>query len=319
MIRTGALVNFFNGYVRSNYFTSEHNIVGTYINYFIYFSVFVIIAVSFAVYFLMRQKKKTTRFYMFLIVYYLIFLVFITIIHNTLSSIEDASSTAQSVRAFRDITLLVYLPQFYFVIFSFLRGIGFDIKKFNFEADAKELEISDLDSEEFELVLGTNAYKYKRTFRRYLREFRYYVLENRFTFTIIVCIGLVILGVFLYLHFGVYNRTYKETQSLSHNDLIVTVEKSLLTNLDIGGKVIDGKYYLAIGYRIYNSGFKSNSLDYENFVVEIENHRISPILDRSSYFPDLGVNYSRDTVIPEGYEGVYVLTYPIKNIRCCNL
>lgn len=311
LIRTGALVNFFNGYVRSNYFTSEHNIVGTYINYFIYFSVFVIIAVSFAVYFLMRQKKKTTRFYMFLIVYYLIFLVFITITHNTLSSIEDASSTAQSVRAFRDITLLVYLPQFYFVIFSFLRGIGFDIKKFNFEADAKELEISDLDSEEFELVLGTNAYKYKRTFRRYLREFRYYVLENRFTFTIIVCIGVVILGVFLYLHFGVYNRTYKETQSLSHNDLIVTVEKSLLTNLDIGGKVIDGKYYLAIGYRIYNSGFKSNSLDYENFVVEIENHRVSPILDRSSYFPDLGVNYSRDTVIPEGYEGVYVLTYPI--------
>lgn len=311
LVRTGSLSTFLNGYVRSNYFTNEHNVSGIYINYFMYLSVFLVIGIAFVVYFLMRQKKKTTRFYMFLIIFYLIYLVFITLTHNALSGIEDASATAQSIRAFRDITLLFYLPQFYFVGFSLLRGIGFDIKKFNFEADAKELEISDLDSEEFELVLGANAYKYKRTFRRYMREFRYYVLENRFTFTIIVCIGVSVLGVLLYLHFGVYNRTYKQTQSLSHNNLFITVENSLLTNLDIGGKVIDGKYYLAIGYRITNNGFKSVPLDYENFVVEIENHRIKPVLDRSSYFPDLGVNYTRDTLIPEGVEAVYVFTYPI--------
>lgn len=311
LIKTGALASFFRSYVSSSYYTNQHNLAGTYINYFMYFSSFIIIGISFAVYFLMRQKKKDTRLYMFIIFYYILYLVLITISHNILSGIEDASASAQSVRIYRDISLLVYLPQFYFTIYSFLRGIGFDIKKFNFEADARELEISDLDSEEFELVIGANAYKYKRTFRRYIREFKYYVLENRFTFSVIVGLGVVVLGVILYLHFGVYNRTYKQTQSLSHNDLVVSVENSILTNLDIGGKKIDGNYYLAIGFRIYNSGFKSNSLDYENFVVEVANHRISPVLDRSSYFPDLGIPYTRDTVIKEGEENVYVFAYPI--------
>ncbi len=311
LIKTGALSSFFRSYVSANYFTNEHNLSGTYINYFMYLSVLIIVLVSFAIYFLMKQKKKDTRFYMFIIVYYIIFLALITITHSMLSSIEDASASAQTVRMYRDVSLLVYLPQFYFAGYSLLRGIGFDIKKFNFEADAKELEISDIDSEEFELVLGANAYKYKRTFRRYIREFKYYVLENRFTFSVIVGLGVVVLGVILYLHFGVYNRTYKQTQSLSHNDLIVSVENSILTNLDIGGKKIDGNYYLAIGYRISNVGYKSQPLDYENFVVEVANRRITPVLDRSSYFPDLGVAYTRDTLVQEDQENVYVFTYPI--------
>lgn len=311
LIRTGALFSFFGDYVRANYYTSQHNLAGTYINYFMYLSVFLILVLTFAVYFLMRQKKKDTKFYMFVIVYYIIYLVLITVTHNMLSSIEDASATAQAVRVYRDVSLLVYVPQFYFTIFTFLRGIGFDIKKFNFEADAKELEIADIDSEEFELVLGANAYKYKRNARRFIREFKYYVLENRFTFSVLMALGVVVLGIILYLNFGVYNRTYKETQSMSHNDLLVTVEKSLLTNMDVGGRVIDGKYYLAIGYHIVNVGYNRNALDYENFVVEVANRRIQATLDRSGYFPDLGVAYTRDTRIEENGENVYVFTYVI--------
>ena len=314
LIKTGAISSFLNSYVNSSYYTNQHNIAGSYINYFMYLSVLLVIIISFAVYFLMKQKKKDTHLYMFLIVYYLIYLVLITVTHNMLSSIEEASAAAQSVRMYRDVSLIVYLPQFYFTIYAFLRGIGFDIKKFNFELDAKELEISDIDSEEFELVIGANAYKYKRTLRRYIREFKYYVLENRFTFSVIVGLGVIGLGIMLYLHFGVYNRTYKETQKLSHNDLIVYVEDSVLTNLDIGGRIIDGQYYLAISYRIINDGYDSQPLDYENFAVEVANRRIAPVLDRSSYFPDLGIPYTRDTLIADNTENVYVFTYPIDEV-----
>ena len=312
IIRIGAIASFFSSYVQANYYTSETNLAGTYINYFMYGAILLIILLALSIYFLMRQKEKDTKFYMGMMVYYIFFLVALTICHSVLGSVENATIEAQTVRIFRDLTYIVYLPQFFFLGYSILRGIGFDIKKFNFEEDAKELEISDIDSEEFELVIGKDAYKYKRTFRRFLREFKYYVLENKFTFGILSSIVVVILGILLYLNFGVYNRHYSQTQNIRHNNLIVSVEDSILTNMDVGGNVIsDGKYYLALALEITNNGTSSVTLDYDNFQLEVSRRRISATLDRATYFPDFGVPYTRDTLFAPGSTGTYVLTYEI--------
>ena len=48
----------------------------------------------------------------------------------------------------RDIILFLYIINFIFVIISFIRGFGFDIKKFSFDNDKKELNLEETDSEE---------------------------------------------------------------------------------------------------------------------------------------------------------------------------
>ena len=311
LIRTGAISNFLNAYVGANYYTSETNLAGTYINYFMYLAILLILLLVLTIFFLMKQKKKDTRYYIFFLGYYIILFVLISFCHSILDSIESVSIEAQTVRIYRDIAFIVWIPQFFFIGYTFLRGIGFDLKKFNFDEDAKELEITDIDNEEFELVFGQDAYKYKRTIRRFFREFRYYVLENKIAFGFLGGIIIIAIGTLIYLNFGVYNRVYRETQRVSHNNLTLTVEDSLLTKLALDGTETP-MYHLAIAVKIKNnSRTNANKLDYENFQLDIDGRRFKPVLDQSGNYPDLGYAYSRDMEFAPNEEKKVVLVYEV--------
>lgn len=312
IIKTHNIVQFFSDYVGTNYYTNITNIAGTYINYFMYLSVIAILLVGVAIYFLMRQKEKSTKFYFFLLVFYVVLFVMIGITHSILSGMELNTLEATTALAFRDISYLFYLPQFFFAAFTIFRGVGFDLKKFNFEVDIKELEISDIDSEEFELNIGIEDYKIKRNIRRFIREFKYYIRENQFIFMILCTIFVITIGTLIYLNRGVYNKTYRETQILSHNNLSIKVLGSLLTNRDYGGKEFsDNKHYVVVQLSIENRGKDSSKFDYNNFFIEMENRRIYPILDRAEYFLDCGFPLREDTELSSGSKNTYVLAYEI--------
>jgi len=313
VIRTGAITSFLSSYVSANYYTNITNIAGTYINYFMYLAMILILILVIPIYFLMKKKEKDTKLYFFIILYYLGLFVLVSVSHNAFVLLEAGELESQTVRAYRDISFAVYLPQFFFIAYTLMRGIGFDLKKFNFEEDVKELEITDVDNEEFELVFGKDAYKYKRPIRRFIREFRYYFLENKFIFSLTSAIIVILIGTLLYLNYGVYHKTFRQTQKMSHNGLTISVVDSVLSNLDLGGNIIDGKYYIAIALKIKNGTKEITSLDYENFRVEVANRSIMATLDRSSYFADLGIPYKRDTKLMPNTEDTYVLTYEIEN------
>ena len=310
LIRTGAIANFLNTYVQANYYTNQTNLAGLYINYFMYLAILLVLLLVLAIYLLMRQKKKDTRFYLFLLFYYVLLFALITFCHSILNQIESTTLEAQTIRIYRDISLIIYLPQFFFVGYSFLRGIGFDVKKFNFDEDAKELEITDIDNEEFELVFGKDAYKYKRTIRRFFREFKYYILENKIGFSILASVVVVVLGTLLYLNFGVYNKVYRQTENMNHNGLVISVEKAILTNLDIGGNTLN-KYYMALAVNIKNNKNSNTVLDYENFLLNVGGRFLKPILDQSANFPELGYPYINTTKIDANSSKTYVLVYEV--------
>lgn len=312
LLKTGAIATFLNDYVSANYYTNQTNLAGIYINYFMYLAILVVLFLVLTIYLLMRQKKKDTRFYLFLMFYYILLFVLITFCHSILGQIESTTLEAQTVRIYRDISFIIYLPQFFFVGYSFLRGIGFDVKKFNFDEDAKELEITDIDSEEFELVFGKDAYKYKRTIRRFFREFGYYVKENKVGFGVLIGIIVVTIGTLLYLNFGVYNKVYRQTQNMSHNGLVVSVDKAILTNLDIGGNKLN-KYYMAIALNVKNTKNSNTVLDYENFLLNVGGRFLNPILDQSANFPELGYPYVSTTKIDANSTKTYVLVYEVAN------
>lgn len=312
IVRTGNIVHFFSDYIDTNYYTNVSNIAGTYINYFMYLAVLIILISGIAIYFLMRKKEKSTIFYFLLIIFYLILFVVLGITHSILSGMELSTLEATSALAFRDISYLFYLPQFLFAAFTIFRGIGFDIKKFNFEVDIKELEITDIDSEEFEFNLNIEDYKIKRNIRRFIREFKYYIRENQFIFTILCTIFIVIIGTLIYLNRGVYNKTYRETQVLNHNNLSIKVLGSYLTNRDYSGlEFKDNKHYIVLQLSLENHGKEPTKLDYNNFFIELENQRLYPVLDRAEYFLDYGLPIREDTLLNNGVKNTYVLVYEI--------
>ena len=312
ILRTSRIFTFFNSYVNNNYsYSSISNLAGSYINFFMYFAVLAILIISLIVYYLMRQKKKSTKFYIGIIVYYLILFIAITVFYNVLSDLETTELSAKAARAYRDISMLITLPEYFFAFYSIFRGLGFDIKSFRFELDLKDLDVSEEDNEEFEFVVGVETYKYKRTARRFIREFKYYVLENKFVFTVICSIVGLVIVTSLYIHFNVYNKVYTQNKNFAHSAFNMNMKETMITNMDCNGKTITkGKYYLVLKMEITNNSMLNTELDLDNFRLQIKDGYVVPTPDRSDYFKDFGTPYHGEK-IKKNSTTVYNIVYEL--------
>lgn len=311
LIRTYNLYSFFSRYVTNVYATLADAIPSNYITLFMFLVSVIIIVFSLAMFLLMKKKEKPKNLYICLCLYYFLYFVGLILYFVLFKSMESSQMSIRNAMIFRDLTLIISLPQIALLIMSFIRAVGFDIKKFNFSKDLKELDISEEDNEEFEFVLGVDSYKYFRSIRRRLREFKYYVLENKFMFTILMGLTFAILLVLTILNFTVYNRTYNKNQKVSANNLTLVVNNSYLTNLDYQGNVIsDDKYFLVVNITFTNNSGQSTVLDLTSYELQTKSGKAYPTLTRNTYFIDFGVGYSKEK-IANGATVTYILVYEL--------
>ncbi len=307
-IRTFSIVKFFNDYVSSGYYTYSSNISGTYINFFMYISILIILLSALAIYFLMKKKDKPRNLYIAIIVYYVFLLIILSITHSILIDLETSLINVKSIRAYRDLSVIIVAPQIYYLLTLFIRGIGFDIKKFNFAKDLQELEISEKDSEEFEFVVGFEGYKVKRRARRSLRELRYYFLENKFIILMIGCIILILIGTSIYFNTGVFDKKYKKEDTFAVNNMQYTIEDAYLTNLSYDGTIIsNNKYFLIIKYLINNPSMTTNTITLSDFRLLSDNGNIYPTKIYNDHFVDLGTPYKTQTFLPNNSKSLMLI------------
>lgn len=309
LFRTYNLYDFFSRYVTNVYDTLGDAVPSNYITVFMFLVSIVIIVFSLAMYLLMHKKEKPKNLYIALSTYYILFFIGIILYFLLFKSMESAQLTIRNAMVIRDLTLIVMLPQIVLLVLSLIRGVGFDIKKFNFSKDLKELDIAKEDNEEFEFVLGVDSYKYFRFARRRLREFKYYVLENKFMFTILMSLTCAVLLIITILNFTVYNRTYNKNQKIHANNLTLEVRNSYLTDVDYKGEVIsEGKYFLVINIDFTNDSGTSTVLNLQNYVLETKSGKMYPTLTRNSHFVDFGPGYAKEK-IENGKSANYILVY----------
>ena len=193
LIKTHNIFKFFNDYANQGFYNYTENLISSHINFYMFICSLLIILAALFIYLLMKWKKKSTGFYITFIGYYFLLFIIFIIYFNALGNVTEGVLTVRSVRAYRDIILIFYVPQFIFLIISIVRAIGFDIKKFDFKKDLEDLDIAEEDQEEIEVTLGSQGYKIKRWFRKSIREFSYYIRENKFFFGVICAVGLLVL------------------------------------------------------------------------------------------------------------------------------
>ena len=113
------------------------------------------------------------------------------------------------------------------------------------------------DSEEVEVNINLNSYKYKRKIRRSLREFTYYLKENKLFVTISLGILAFILIILFIKNRNInYNQSYKTGKVFTYNSMQLTVEDSIVTNLDYKGNIIkNGYYYVVLKVNLNNIEF----------------------------------------------------------------
>lgn len=303
------LVSFFSGYVINSNIVSE-TAASQYISGIMILAVFLIIAFAASMCLLMQNKRKPSLFYLLAVVYYIIVLFALFHARSLINMLVDTTLTQQVSRAYNDIYKIIFVPNIYFIVITFIRAIGFDVKKFNFNKDLQELEIKREDDEEVEFILGNENFKYQRKIRRIIREFKYYFAENKI-FIAIISSSLIIIGaVAIILNVTFFNHVYTLGETFNASNFTYTLNNVYLTKMDYNGKLIkNDKSYLLLDFTINSKGGAS-SIKPENFYLMDGKKVYYYKSTLASSFFDLGTAYTNNKI--DANKSNYIFIFEIE-------
>lgn len=296
LITMNDINNLFESLQRSN--TLMYAGANVYVNNIVYLFLLIILGLAGVIFWILRVKKKPTALYLFLIIYAVALLPVYAYLFSLLTHMIDEITNLDTIILAKDISMIATWPSYVFIAICFIRGIGFNLKQFNFSKDLKELQIDEKDNEEVEVTFGQNNYKYFRFIRRTIRECKYYILENKFA---IACIGglltivLVIVGINYY---NEYMKVLAASEATSVNGIAYTVRKSYVTTRDSNGETIKPGYkYVVVDMSFHNLTNSNKAVDLD--LITLANGKLSyhPIMTKNEKFYDLGVYYNRGDVL----------------------
>ena len=282
---------------------------------FITFSMYVIaafiIAICALIYFILSIKNKDRKIYLYSILYYIIMIVWFTILHSTFKTLMDESLDVESVRVYRDFCLMIFLPQVVLILIMFSRALGFNLKQFEFKKDLEEMDIEVTDSEEVELSMGNESYKIARFFRKLLRLTKYFIIENKefvITFSSIVAL---ILTFYVFKSFDVHVASINEAEQIYANSLYLTADESYMTERDMNNNLIDqDRKYILVKVTLDNKSWNDISLDRSSFRLIVGENMLFPEMSVNDKFSDFGRIFNESTIV-SGDTQTYIVVFYI--------
>lgn len=296
----------------------QHFIVGTvskleainYINSYYLIAVVLAIVICLVIYALMRYKKKPRALYLILIGFTLVVTFMIQYVYGGLNTIYMSILDSKSLLLYRDLLRILVLFQYLAVAVVLVRGLGFDIKKFNFVQDLEDLGMDVSDEEEVELSLGNNQ-AVGRKVRRNLRELKYYYFENKAFILIIVGIVLLVGLTSWVVKREVVDKEYQQNEVFSTNDFKFQVLNSFVTNRAYDNQkiVYDDTSFVIVRMALSSNGEK-RQLNTSNLVLEVNNNSYACEKRYASRFIDLGYAYQDEKI---GSGSTYLFIYRVDN------
>lgn len=301
------LLNYFNDYINN---TASRVLASEYISIFIFLVILLIIIGSFVVYLLMRFKKKPKLLYLTSIIGFFVCFIILWYTLTVLKNLEFDYLDTRVIRITRDLLSIATYFQGAMIIAFLIRAFGFDIKKFNFGKDIEELNIDVSDNEEFELVMGLDTNKIARKTRRKGREFKYFVLENKFIFSFLLVIVIMIITFVIFLNVKVINKIYKENDNVQTTIYSIKITDSYYTTLDKEGNVIktDDKVFVVLKLNIKGK-YESSILNKNNLRLVINGVKYFPNLKHYNSFSDIGIGYNKQKILKDASN--YILVYEV--------
>ena len=302
---------FFSLYIKESHFTYIENMEHIYVPWYLFFIVIILLGFAIGILLLMRKKEKPVLFYRIMIIFCALLLIGFIYFFFFFKSLDNTIYEPLRIVANRDISLFAYIINFFFVAFTFIRGFGFDIKKFSFDKDKKELHLEESDSEEYELNVNIEKDDVKSFFNRQKRELLYYAKQNKTFLTIVSVIIVVSLGLYFYYDIFVVNKVYKEKDDVNIGRLVYRVNNSEVREYDKYGRELSTKDdYLIINLTIVNNE-ATGYLDQEALRVHIDEEYYYPEKSSCDLFSDLGTCY-KNQELKVGSENNYIVVYKIK-------
>ena len=143
-IKVSSILQYYNHFIEG---TASKLDAMSYVNNFYLIAIILSIIICAIVYALMRYKKKPRLLYLLLIILYIAVFIMIRVSYQGLHVIYISVLETKTLRLYRDLLRILILFQYLSIAFVLVRGLGFDIKKFNFVQDLEDLHLDEKDEE----------------------------------------------------------------------------------------------------------------------------------------------------------------------------
>lgn len=282
-----------------------------YINYGLFFLILISLVIFLFIYILMKHKKKPKLIYMTSFLGYVFLIILLIFVFTYFKTLQSELLDEKIIRIYRDLFLLLIGFQVIVIVIMLVRGLGFDIKKFDFKKDLQELNISEEDAEEVEVNVKVNTNKIIGFFNRIWREFKYYVKENKLIFIFIVVIIVVILTITIIKILKGDTNNYSLNETFITDKYEMKIKNSYVTNLNYNNEIIDkDKYFVIVSFNIKGITTNKNSINNASLLLKSGKNTYYPEIKYCDNFIDLGACYREKTISNKNYNN-YILVYTI--------
>ena len=280
----------------------------SYINNGLIIYIILIIVICGLIYWLLKYKDKPRRIYIFTIAGYIIVTVFMMILFNYMNGMTMGIDSEKTIRLYRDILLIILFFQYYIIIVMGIRGLGFDIKKFNFGRDVQELNLNETDGEEVEVNLNIDTTNVIRGIRKQKREFGYFFKEFKWYIIIILVVVVTILVRKGYNYYVDKMKVYNENDTIGGYKVIIIKDSYYMID-------DDNKNYVIINFDIYNNGAR-DKLNTGNISLQMGNDKYTPDKNICYKFSKLGNCYKMQYITSKLDN--YILVYKVDKLNIKN-
>lgn len=276
----------------------------SYMNYSIYIYIVIAIGLFFVIYWLLKYKDKPRMIYVISMLGYVLIGIYMFILFGYLKDLPSIILEQKVIRAYRDIMMVTLCFQYFIIAIMFIRGLGFDIKKFNFGKDIQELSLSSEDTEEVEVEVNLDTTGIMRNVRKKRRELGYFFQEYKIFILGILLIILIIIGFNSYGYLVKKFRVYKQNEVIGYVNNIVVKNSYYSIN--------DNKNYVVVKFDASKIG-KQNKLNTTNMILIVDKKEYLPNKNICYSFSYLGNCYKQQYITSQN--NTYILVYEVDSLN----
>ena len=308
LIKTNGIMNFFNGYLNNNETLIGTGTVNEYFNGLMTIFIILVLLGTIIIGIIMKMKDKPIVLYIINLIAYIFISIILIYDKSLIETLELSVLDIRTIKLASDLTLICFLVQTISTIMLSIRAVGFDIKKFDFGKDI-EFEIDEKDNEEFEFEVAVDKNKIKRNIKKNIRSIKYTYHENKFIINIFIVLALIITGVIIYLNKEVYNKIYKQNETITTPQFTYVLEESYITNKNYKKNQITDNYLVITKLKIKVNGQEKMKFKTASTLLQIGKVTYNPTTKYKNELIDLGVDVENKNITTEFEE--YILTFEI--------
>lgn len=266
------------------------------------------IVICIIAYLLLKYKDKPRLLYIVLIGFVIVISIMINTVQKGLEVILYEIINTKTLLLYRDLLKILIVFQYITIGIVLVRGLGFDIKKFNFVKDLQELNLDVSDEEEVELTLG-NANAVKRRLHRRLREFKYYYIENK-AFILIILGAIFIFGFSgFFINKEVINKVYEQGENFFSDEFGFNLMNSYITRTSYNNEILlSDEYYFVIADISMFSRTEKQMFNKANLILYVGDNKYKSENYTGDKFMDLGTIYRKQMI---GSTTNYLFVYKV--------